>query len=406
MTNFLSNIIDIAKGKERADWVVRTWLSDHADEYGQFVAGIEKMVEGDMSAAFEMYKVMASCMPPEASGYYDILLRLFTGEPNALHDMVKLEHADAIGECAINGKTLYINIGTGEITTTDNPQKGCLVVKASDIMTSWDKLPLQSKAYCKEQYEKIKTTVPSSMQEGLLDTVINLIKIHYVANLVFMPGMMANLYDKAINENNSMLFAMYYFVTFDHGLQRMAKTFSTVVSNETPGIEGVTIFKSTIHNIALTSLNNGWDSKETWTTVADDSNNDEAWKEIMHAVRHAKPRHGKPTKQQTIDVLLKCTNKKKAKALVKQFLDENDGLFGPAYLLWSLDAANCIEDVTYMAFHRTLELFLNKKIVSKKPQERYGLLKNQQKIPNRHKRIWNEIARIEAKWVPLFAETR
>ena len=64
MINLFSSIVDIFKGKERADWVVQTWLRDHAEEYKNFVAGIDKMAEGDMTTAFEMYRMMKECMPP------------------------------------------------------------------------------------------------------------------------------------------------------------------------------------------------------------------------------------------------------------------------------------------------------------------------------------------------------
>lgn len=404
MFDFLDNIIDRIKGKERADWVVNTWKSNHSDEYDKFVANIEKMSEGDMSAAFEMYAMMKTCMPPEAEQYYNIMLRLFTGEANAMHDITKLQHANEIGECAINGKTLEINISSGEISITDSPRKGRLIVNASDVLKQWDELPLYNKAYCKDQYEHVKSTLPASMRNGALDVVLNLVKIHYVANLVFMPGMMANLYDKAINEESNLLFAMYYFVTFDHGLQHMARIFSSVVNNDVPGVDGITIFKSTIHNLTMTSLSNGWDSKESWKDVAENSDNDETWKEIMHAIRNSKPKHGRLPKTMTLDDILTGKDKVKQKKLIREFLEEYSGQFGPAYLRWCLDHSFTIKAVPYMVFHRALEAYLNKQINFKKPQERYGLLKNQQDKTKRHVRIWNEVAEITQKWVPLFQD--
>lgn len=402
MFNFLSNIADLVKGKDRADWVVQTWLCDHAEEYKAFVAGIDKMAEGDMTTAFEMYRAMKECMPPEAEQYYDILMRTLSGETKAFHEMTQLEHAIEIGECAVNGRTLEINIGTGEVRLTEVPHNGMLIVKISDLMGHWEKLPLYSKAYCKEQYEKICSSMPAATQKGFGDAVVNMVKIHYVANLVFMPGMMANLYDKAVNGNNGMLFAMYYFVTYDHGLQRMAEVFSKVVTNETPDIDGVTVFKSTIYRLAHTSISNGWDSKEEWKNVAEEHVNDEAWKEIMFAVRNAKSKHGKPTEQKFIDDLLKCRNKDAAKALMIEFLKEQDGLYGLAFLRWVLDRTGCIRDVSYMVYHRAMEVMLDKQINFKKPQERYGLLNNQFHEQENHVRIWKQVDRIMKKWQPRF----
>lgn len=405
MFNFLSNIADLFRGKERADWVVQTWLNDHADEYRSFVTGIEKMAEGDMTTAFEMYRVMKDCMPPEAEQYYDILMRTLSGEAKALHEMTKLEHAIEIGECAVNERTLEINIGTGEVNLTEAPRKGMLVVNSSDLIDRWEKLPLYSKAYCKEQYEKIRSSMPVDMRKGFGDAVANMVKIHYVANLVFMPGMMANLYDKAVNENNGMLFAMYYFVTYDHGLQRMAEVFSKVITNETPDIDGVTVFKSTIYRLAHTSISNGWDSKEEWKETADKSVDDEAWKEIMLAVRNAKAKHGKPKKQTSLDDILTTKDKTTLKTLMRQFLEEHDGQYGLAYLRWCLDKAGSIKDVSYMEYHRAMESFLGKQIISKKPQERYSLLKKDNKIKE-HKRIWREVDLIECKWVKRFRDSQ
>ena len=402
MTNLFLGIVDFFKGKERADWVVQSWLRDHADEYKNFVAGIDKMAEGDMSTAFEMYKMMKECMPPEAEQYYDMILRLFSGDQNALMGITKLEHANEIGECTINGKMLEINIGNGEIRITDSPRSGYLIVNVSNLMGFWDSLPLYNKAYCKDQYERILSTMPKAMQKGLYDSIINLVRINYVANLVFMPGMMANLYDKAVNGNNGMLFAMYYFVTYDHGLQRMAEVFSKVVTNETPDIDGVTVFKSTIYRLAHTSISNGWDSKEEWKNVAEEHVNDEAWKEIMFAVRNAKSKHGKPTEQKFIDDLLKCRNKDAAKALMIEFLKEQDGLYGLAFLRWVLDRTGCIRDVSYMVYHRAMEVMLDKQINFKKPQERYGLLNNQFHEQENHVRIWKQVDRIMKKWQPRF----
>ena len=405
MFNFLTNIVDIVRGKERADWVVSNWLRSHADDYASFVVGIESMAEGNMTAAYNIYNVMKECMPPEAEQYYDILLQTFTGKPDAFDEICRLKYANEIGECAINGKTLEINIGTGEITLTSTPKKGRLIVKAEDIMTEWDALPLYTKAYCKDRFEEYKASLPVAMRPTALKMVTDLIKIHYVANLVFMPGIMANLYDKTIRENDDTLFAMYYFVTFDQGLQRMARIFSTIVNNEIPGVNGVSVFKSTIHYLAMTSINSGWAPKESWKDVAENCDNDEAWKEIMHAIRYAKTKHGKPLKQMTIDEMLRCKDKITMRALMLKFLDEHRGLFGPAYLRWCLDSAGCIKDVPYMAYHRALELLLGKQMDSKKPQERYGLLKNRQDKCKRNPRIWKEVNLIEEKWVHLFRKT-
>lgn len=406
MINLFSSIVDIFKGKERADWVVQTWLRDHAEEYKNFVAGIDKMADGDMTTAFEMYRMMKECMPPEAEQYYNILLKLFSGDQNALMEITKLEHANEIGECAINGKILEINIGNGEIRITDSPRSGYLIVNVSNLMGFWDSLPLYNKAYCKDQYERILSTMPKTMQKGLCDSIINLAKIHYVANLVFMPGMMANLYDKAVNQKEGMLYAMYYFVTYDHGLQRMARIFARVVNDEVPDIDGVTVFKSTMHNLTMTSLTNGWDTKETWTETAEQSDNDEAWKEILFAVRNAKAKHGKPTEQKSIDDLLRCRNKNEAKALMKEFLKEQDGLYGLAFLRWVLDRTGCIRDVQYMVYHRAMEVMLGKQIGFKKPQERYGLLNNQFHEQENHVRIWKQVDRIMKKWQPLFSRLK
>lgn len=406
MMNLLINIVDYVKGKERADWVVQTWLRDHADEYQTFVAGIERMAEGDMTAAYNMYKVIKEYMPPEAEQYYDILLRAMTDEPTAFQEMMKLKHADEIGNCAIHGNTLEINIGTGEVIITDNPRSDRLTVNVSNITDRWQHLSLYTKAYCKDCFERFKESLPVAMQPHALDIVIKMIKIHYVANLVFMPGLMANLYDKAILGNDGMLFAMYYFVTYDHGLQRMALIFSRVVSDEVPGVDGVTVFKSTIHNLTMTSLTYGWETKETWTKVADRSNNDEAWKEIMHAVRTAKSKHGKPVEQRTIDDLLRCRNKEEAKTLMMEFLKEHDGLFGLAYLRWVLDRTGCIKDVPYMVFHRAMEVMLGEQIGYKKPQERYGLLNKQYHEQEKHIRIWKDVDKIMRKWQPRFGSLR
>lgn len=406
MFNFLSDIADLFKGKERADWVVRTWMKDHTDEYETFVRGIEKMAEGDMTTAFEMYGMMKECMPPEAEQYYDILTRTLSGEAHAFHEMTKLEHANEIGECAINGRTLEINIGTGEVRLTEAPHKGMLIVNISDLMGHWEKLPLYSKAYCKEQYEKIRSSMPAAMRNGFSDAVVNMVKVHYVANLIFMPGMMANLYDKAVNENNGMLFAMYYFVTYDHGLQRIARIFSKVVTDDIPDIDGVTIFKSTIYRIAHTSISNGWDTKEEWKETAEKSVDDEAWKEIMLAIRNAKSKHGKPKKQASIDDILIAKDKSGLKTLMRQFIEEHDGLYCLAYLRLCLDKAGCIKDVPYMTFHRAIELFLGKEINGKKNRERYGLLRNEEHSRREHKRIWREVDLIVCKWAPRFRKTK
>lgn len=405
MFSFLSNMLDLAKGKKRADWVVSTWLRDHADEYDAFVAGIDKIAEGDITTVIEMYRMMKTCMTPEAEIYYDALYRLFCGERDAFSILPKLKHANEIGECAINGKTLAINIGTGDVKLTDNPCEGCLVVNVSDINNLWNALPLYSKAYCKKQFELVKSGMPKYMLGGWFDIAIKVLRIHYVANLVFMPGMMENLYNKAVNEGDGMLFAMYYFVTHDHGLQRMAKLFSKVVTNEVPDIDGVTMFKSTVHHLVAHSIHNGWDSKESWKDVAEDSDNDETWKEIMHAIRDVKAKHGKPIKQLMMDDILKCKDNEKAKHLITQFLIEYDDLFGPAYLKRTLEKADCIYNVEYMVFHRAIEILVNQKLDSKKPMERYGLLKNHEDKSKKHVRIWNKVGEIEKKWVPLFEDT-
>lgn len=409
MFYFLSNIVDAVRDKERADWVVSTWKRDHAAEYDAFVAGIDNMAKGDMTVAFEMYSMMMECLPPEAKRYYDILLQLFCGKQDAIYELTKLTYANEVGECAINGKTLQINISTGHVSVSEVPCKGCLPINVSELSRLWDSLPVYSKAYCKEQFERIKSSVPKPEQTDFSESIIHFLKIHYVSNFVFMPGIMANLYDKAIIENNGLLFAMYYFVTYDHGLQRMARTFSAVITNEIPDVDGVTLFKSTIHHITATSISSGWDSKDSWKDVAENSDNDEAWKEIMHAVRYSTAKHGKTIKQISIDDILKCKNKDKVKACILQFLEENEGQFAMAYLLWCLEKSECTRDVKYMDFHRAMELFLDKQIEAKKPRERYGMLKTLEAHTDKrdeHKRICKNVNQIEQKWVPVFRSTQ
>jgi len=409
MFNSLLDFVDKVKGKERADWVVRTWLRDHADEYQAFVDGIERMGKGDMTVVFEMYTLMTECLPPEAIQYYDILFQISCGEENAAHELTKLKYANEIGECAVNDKTLQINIFTGHVSISEVPCKGCLPINPSILYKVWDSMSLYNKAYCKEQFERIKSSLPKAEQKDFLKFTIQILKMHYVSYFVFVPEIMANLYDKAIIENNGLLFAMYYFVTYDHGLQRMAKIFSAVVTNEIPGVDGVSLFKSTIHHITSTSISNGWESKESWKKVAEKTNNDEAWKEIMHAVRFSAAKHGKSIKQMSLDDILKCRNKNKIKPYILQFLEENGGQFALANLLWCLEKSGCTKDVKYMDFHRAMELFLNKQIDAKKSRERYGLLKTlETNVDKRgeHKRIWNNTNQIEQKWVPIFQITQ
>ena len=401
MFDFLANIVDVVKGRDRADRLIKEWHSTHQEDYAQFVAGIEAMQHGDLTAAFEMYHMMHECMPPEAVEYYDIIVDIFSGNPRAYNRITQIKYANEICICAIKGIPLEISLGTGEVRLTENPSPKKLVVRSEDVIKRWNNLPLTTRAYYKEQFNKLLNRIPNASRQKYLEVMQNLAKLYYVTNLTYMPAFMANLMDKAVVENNPLLFAMYYFVVFDHGLQRMARLLTAVVEDEVPEMDGIVAFKQTIHMLVVESIHGGQETKESWTKYAETSTSDEEWKEIAYALRDAKTKVGRKHKVVVLDDML-VGDKDKIKQLIRQFLDEHPETSYMAYLLCAMRDAGCIRCERYMDFHRGVERLMDTTYGYSKAQQRFFDLREMKDYRNDWSRKGKTAAEIIYRWTDRF----
>ena len=133
--------------------------------------------------------------------------------------------------------------------------------------------------------------------------------------------------------------------------------------------------------------------------LANETDNDDCWKEIMLALRDSHTHGGQQKDSRTLDELL-IGDTEKLKSLIKDYLFENPGASRLAYLLYLLRQTDHIESCNYLTFHRAIQALSSKPLGGPDvPQKRFHELMADPKLLNSKGKKWQQAKEVIEKWV-------
>ena len=154
----------------------------------------------------------------------------------------------------------------------------------------------------------------------------------------------------------------------------------------------------------IVARHNRTDTKEGWMQLANETSNDDCWKEIMFTLRSCQSHGGQQKDSRTLDELL-IGDKGRLKALIKDYLSENSGTSRLAYLLYALRQSGHIESCNYITFHRALQQLVSKPIGGPDvPQRRYHELMADPKLLGSKGKKWQQAKAIIDRGTVLFGK--
>ena len=318
---------DINAQKEKTDMIIRSWKSEHEEEYSIFKERINNISHGDLSVLYDLFSLLEECLPSEEE--------------------------------------------TQPLPFDIKP-----ITEFRDEM--WNDMPLSVKSYIVDiakDYTEESTKTGSTKE--LLDTCKELLTdclatIQSASDLTI--GFLSNLREQIAINKNPLIYSMYYFVVFDYGLTRIMNILDEISTSEVIDQEDLLMIRSCISYIVPNSMELGKETKQLWEEAAEKFN-PENWKEITLSLRKSKGNRGLKKSILGIDELL-VGNKEELKTAIKLFLCQHPEPIALAYLLQALINAKKIKaNLKYTTFHRAIEQFIGKKYGIDVPQKRFGELK-------------------------------
>ena len=383
MINFIERIKSYSKRKDAADMAIRAWKSANEEVYADFCKRIDAVAKGNMSVLIDMYQMMRDCTPPEALIMYNWLSDFVNGKgvSGVENQQWASQYTETIARCITN-KCLWIgiNVKTGAVELLTSPKSGQLMVHSETPIEIWNRLPQELRSYLIGQLDMFMRNskgcyLLSKLERKMVYQCLTYIsQIVFLSHAVFIGEFMANLYDRVMEKKEDLAYCMYYFVVFDHGLSRMAKSPNRPLNCEEVDNGYMFLVKSCVTHLVNKSIEMGTETKADWENTAERCN-PEVWKEVMFALRKVKGRRGNKKVIQSLDDIL-LGDKERIKQGILLFLEENTEDISLAYLLKSLVKSGKIKASTrYMTFHRAIEQFSQRHYGHDIPQKRYGEIK-------------------------------
>ena len=411
MTNFIERIKYYFKRKDATDMTIRAWKSANEEVYADFCKRMEAVAKGDISVLIDMYQMMRDCTPPEALIMYNWLSDFANGKDVTaiMNQQWAGQYTETIARCIINKRLwIGINVKIGTVELLASPKSGLLMVHSETPIEMWSHLPLELKSYLSEQLDKLIRDskgcyLLSKLERKMVYQFLTYIsQIVFLSHAVFIGGFMANLYDRVMEKKEDLAYCMYYFVVFDHGLSRMAKSLNCMLNSEEVDIGDMLLVKLCVTLLVNGSVEIGTETKVDWENTAERCT-PEIWKEVMFALRKVKGRRGNRKVIQSLDDIL-LDDKERIKQGILLFLKENTEDISLAYLLKSLVKSGKIKASTrYMTFHRAIEQFSQRHYGHDIPQKRYGEIKELTLNSSQRGSSYTKAKRIIDRWTDYFA---
>ncbi len=410
MINFIERIKSYSKRKDTADMAIRAWKSANEEAYANFCKRIDAVAKGNISVMMDMYLMMRDCVPPEALMMYNWLSDFVNGKDvsDIANQQWVGQYTKTIARCITN-KCLWIgiNVKTGTVELFPSPKSGLLMVHSETPIEIWNRLPQGVRSYLIGQLDMFMRNskgcyLLSKLERKMVYQFLTYIsQIIFLSYAVFIGGFMANLYDRVMEKKEDLVYCMYYFVVFDHGLSRMAKLLNRLLNSEEVDHGDMLLVKSCVTMLANRSIEMGTETKADWEDTIEGCT-PEFWKEVMFALRKVKGRRGNRKVIQSLDDIL-LGDKERIKQGIRLFLEENTEDISLAYLLKSLVKSGKIKASTrYMTFHRAIEQFSQRHYGHDIPQKRYGEIKELTLNSPQRGNSYTKAKRMIDQWTDFF----
>ena len=393
-----------------ADMAIRAWKSANEEAYANFCKRIDAVAKGNISVMMDMYLMMRDCVPPEALMMYNWLSDFVNGKDvsDIANQQWAGQYTKTIARCITN-KCLWIgiNVKTGTVELFPSPKSGLLMVHSETPIEIWNRLPQGVRSYLIGQLDMFMRNskgcyLLSKLERKMVYQFLTYIsQIIFLSYAVFIGGFMANLYDRVMEKKEDLVYCMYYFVVFDHGLSRMAKLLNRLLNSEEVDHGDMLLVKSCVTMLANRSIEMGTETKADWEDTIEGCT-PEFWKEVMFALRKVKGRRGNRKVIQSLDDIL-LGDKERIKQGIRLFLEENTEDISLAYLLKSLVKSGKIKASTrYMTFHRAIEQFSQRHYGHDIPQKRYGEIKELTLNSPQRGNSYTKAKRMIDQWTDFF----
>ena len=372
--------MNIQDNRETANKAVREWKSHHQQTYSEFKRQVAAIGSGDLSLMERTIGLLDDCMPQNARNFFAYILKYIMNPDSVADDQTAFSNYDQLAaECIFHHAMIKVDSSTGEIEEVKTPDSDCIIIRTDDLGESFESMPSSMKCVLNDLINQmvasgIDTPLADQDRIALQNLALLVTKTVYVYSLLFVPEYLEQLYKRIVVEAEPLAYCIYFFVTFDHGLRKMADVFSKqMVGGQS-------------------------------TSLANETSSDDCWKEIMFTLRSCQSHGGQQKDSRTIDELL-IGDKGRLKAHIKDCLSENPGTSRLAYLLYALRQSGHIESCNYITFHRALQSLSPKPLGGPDvPQRRYHELMADPKLLGSKGKKWQQAKAIIDRWTVLFGK--
>ena len=393
-----------------ANKAVREWKVKHKEEYDDFKRQIAAIDKGDLSLMERMMMLLNDCMPQEARSFYAYIFKCI-GDPDSVkNDQTAFSQYDQLAaECIFNHALLSMNFATGRIEQTDSIKQDCTIIRTDDFEQTILSMPQSMKCILNDLcYNLIADSLHGQLtakeQDALQSIGLLVAKTVYVYSLLFVPEYLDRLYKRTIIDGDALAYCIYFFVTFDHGLSQMADMFSHQMVGKHSSCFTSEMFRLCIRSFVGHSLTNKSETKESWEALANNTSNDDLWKEVHLALRDSHTHGGQQKDSRTLDELL-IGDTEVLKSKIQDYLRENPQTSRLAYLLYALRQTGKIQPCSYIIFHRALQSLSPKPLGGPDvPQRRYHELLADPKLLGSKGKKWQQAKAIIDRWTVLFGK--
>ena len=392
-----------------ANKAVREWKVGHKREYDDFKRQVASIGKGDLSLMERMIGLLDDCMPQDARNFYGYIYK-YIGDPDSVkNDQTAFSQYDQLAaECIFNHALISMNFATGQIEQTDSMNKDCTIIRTDDFEQIILSMPQSMKCILNDLCtnliaERLHDQLTTKEQDALQGIGLLVAKTVYVYSLLFVPEYLDRLYKRTIIDGDALAYCIYFFVTFDHGLSQMADLFSRQMVGCYSSSFTSEMFRLCIRSFVGHSLTNKSETKESWEALANNTSNDDLWKEVHLALRDSHTHGGQQKDSRTLDELL-IGDTESVKSKIQDYLCENPQTSRLAYLLYALRQTGKIQPCNYITFHRALQSLSPKPLGGPDvPQKRFHELMADAKLLDQKGKKWQQAKVIIETWISRFA---
>ena len=392
-----------------ANKAVREWKVGHKREYDDFKRQVASIGKGDLSLMERMIGLLDDCMPQDARNFYGYIYK-YIGDPDSVkNDQTAFSQYDQLAaECIFNHALISMNFATGQIEQTDSMNKDCTIIRTDDFEQIILSMPQSMKCILNDLCtnliaERLHDQLTTKEQDALQGIGLLVAKTVYVYSLLFVPEYLDRLYKRTIIDGDALAYCIYFFVTFDHGLSQMADLFSRQMVGCYSSSFTSEMFRLCIRSFVGHSLTNKSETKESWEALANNTSNDDLWKEVHLALRDSHTHGGQQKDSRTLDELL-IGDTESVKSKIQDYLCENPQTSRLAYLLYALRQTGKIQPCNYITFHRALQSLSPKPLGGPDvPQKRFHELMADPKLLDSKGKKWQQAKVIIDTWGCQFA---